>query len=62
MKMYEGTRNDTSPKIIDGITLGPNSNLQVGIRCFSLATDRMLKTSGRKISYKLNVKTAESYS
>jgi len=43
LQTYEGTKNDMIPRTIDAIALGPNGNLQGGIRCFSLATGKVLQ-------------------
>ena len=42
VQTYEGTKNDMGARCVDAIALGPNGNLQGGIRCFSLATGRIL--------------------
>ena len=43
VQTYEGTSNDMAPRCVDAIALGPNGNLQGGIRCFSLATGKVLQ-------------------
>ena len=35
VQTYEGTKNNMTPRSVDAIALGPNSNLQGGIRYFS---------------------------
>ena len=42
VQTYEGMRNDLSPRKIDAIALGPNGNMQGCIRCYSLASRRVL--------------------
>ena len=42
LQTHEGTKNDMTPRAVDTIALGPNGNLQGGIRCFSLETGRVL--------------------
>ena len=42
VQTYESTKNDIMPHTIDTIALGPNSNLQGSIRCFSLVTGKIL--------------------
>ena len=43
LQTYEGARNDMTSRCVDAIALGPNGNLQGGIRCFSLSTGRVLQ-------------------
>ena len=43
VQTYEGTRNDMTARTVDALALGPNGNLQGGIRCFSLASGRVFQ-------------------
>jgi len=43
LQTYKGTDNTMSQRIVDAIAMGPNSNLQGGIRYFSLDTGRILQ-------------------
>ena len=40
---YESTSNAINLHTTDAIALGPNGNLQGGMRCFSLDTDKILQ-------------------
>ena len=42
VQTYEGTDNTMNGRTIDAIALGPSSNLQGGIRCYSLVSGRIL--------------------
>ena len=39
---YEGTTNTMKERTVTGLALGPSGNLQGGIRCYSLATGKVL--------------------
>ena len=43
LQTHEGTRNYMTPRSTDAIALGPNSNLQGGIRCFSIVTGKIIQ-------------------
>ena len=43
VQTYEGTRDDMIARTVDPLALGPNRNLQGGIRCFSLVTGYVLQ-------------------
>ena len=56
MQTHEGTRNDVAPRCVDAIALGPNGNLQGGIRCFSLGTGKTLQRQWQDVAvYKIPV-------
>lgn len=56
LQTYKGTDNTMSQRIVDAIAMGPNSNLQGGIRYFSLDTGRILQQAWRDIMiYKMLV-------
>ena len=56
LQTYKGTDNAMSQRIVDAIAMGPNSNLQGGIRYFSLDTGRILQQAWRDIMiYKMLV-------
>ena len=42
LQKCEVTKNDMSSRAVDALTLGPNSNLEVGIKWFSLDSGRVL--------------------
>jgi len=42
VQTFEGSDNTMNKRTIDAIALGPNGNLQGGIRCFSLSTGKIL--------------------
>ena len=39
---FEGRDNAMTPRAADAVVLGPNVNIQGGIRCFSLLSGRIL--------------------
>ena len=41
--MYEDSDNTMQSRTVDAIALGPNENLQRGIRCFSLEMGKILQ-------------------
>ena len=56
VQTYEGTRNDVTLRAIDALGLGPNGNLQGGVRCFSLGTGRALHRQRQDVEvYKIPV-------
>ena len=56
LQTYKGTDNTISQRIVNAIAMGPNSNLQGGIRYFSLDTGRILQQAWHDIMiYKILV-------
>ena len=43
LQTHEGTSNGMTLRTIDAVALGPNTNLQGVIRCFSLATGKVFQ-------------------
>ena len=56
LQTHEGTKNDMSPRTVDVIASGPNGNLQGEIRCFSLATCKVLQRQSKDVEiYKMPI-------
>ena len=54
LQTYEGTKNDMTPRTVDAIAMGPNGNLQGGIRCMSLGSGRFLDRQWKDVEiYKM---------
>ena len=49
LQTYEGIRNDVSTRRVDTLSLGPNRNMQGGIRCCSLGTESVLQQKWRDV-------------
>ena len=49
VQTYEGTRNDMTARTVDALALGPNINVQGGIRCYSIGTGRVLQRQWRDV-------------
>ena len=49
LQTFEGIRNDLTLRTIDALALGPNGNMQGGIRYYSLATGQVLQQQWRDV-------------
>ena len=47
VQTYEGTRNDVTARIVDALELGPDGNMQGGVRCYSIEAGRVLQRQWR---------------
>ena len=50
MQTYEGTNKKMETRAFDATSLGPNGNMQGGVRCFSLVSRRTLCRSWKDVT------------